>query len=420
MTARLRLVNEAVEPEFADPSAPLLPRPVHYLGSAASALTELEPESWRAHRRLVGERPSCGDPSAAAALLERLDEAALTGRGGGHFPTARKLSKARDGGAVLVVANGAEGEPLSRKDAALLELRPHLVLDGLACVAEVVGARSAVVWLHEGGHAARGAVTRALAEREGHEKEPAMRVALGPDHYLSGESSAALSAVSGGPALPGFRRSPGTSGLVHNVETLARVGLLARGVAATDTVLVSASHGDAIVVLELPDRCAIADAVTAASGSAPVQAVLAGGYGGSWMSWPNARRLPLAEASLRTRGLSLGAGVLHALPAGMCGLARAAVITSTLAAASARQCGPCLHGLAAMASSMSALVRGGRRRRGELARLESFVAAVRGRGACHHPDGAARMVASALDVFQDDVQAHLRGRCLHGTDNRRG
>lgn len=421
MTARLRLVDDAGEPEFSAASeTPLLPRPVHYLGSSPGTLTELEPESWRAHRHNVGERPSCGDPATAAALLERLDEAALTGRGGGHFPTARKLSAARAGGAGLVVANGAEGEPLSRKDTALLELRPHLVLDGLACVAEVVGAQSAVVWLHEGGHAARGAVTRALAERGGHAKEPAMRVAYGPDHYLTGESSAVLSGVSGGQPVPAFRRAPGTSGLVHNVETLARIGLLARGVAAAETVLVSASHNGAIVVLELPGQCAIADAVTAASGSAPVQAVLTGGYGGSWISWSHARRLPLAEASLRARGLSLGAGILHALPAGMCGLARAAAITSTLAAASARQCGPCLHGLAAMASSMSALARGGRRRGGEVARLESFVAAVRGRGACHHPDGAARMVASALHVFQDDVQAHLRGRCLHGSGRASG
>ncbi|HET6878511.1 MAG TPA: NADH-ubiquinone oxidoreductase-F iron-sulfur binding region domain-containing protein [Jatrophihabitans sp.] len=418
MNARLRLVGTADVPETEALPGALLPGPVHYLGESSGALTELEPESLSAHRRRVGERPSCTGP-AGSALLEALDEAALTGRGGGHFPTARKLQAARAAGATVVVANGAEGEPLSRKDAALLELRPHLVLDGLACVAEFVGARSAVVWLHESAHPARAAVARALAERQGHEKEPALRIALGPDHYLTGESSAVLRGVSGGPALPVFRRAPGTSGLVHNVETLARTGLLVRGVAAADTVLVSASHERAIVVLEVPDQCGLADAATAATGSAPVQALLVGGFGGSWVPWTQARHLPLAESSLRAHGLSLGAGVLHALPAGSCGLARAASIAATLSAASARQCGPCLHGLAAIASSMSALVRGGRRHRGEVARLEAFVATVRGRGACNHPDGAARMVASALRVFEEDVSAHLRGRCLHATAGRR-
>lgn len=420
MTARLRLVPAADLPEAYEDFGCLLPQPVHYVGDGAGALTELEPESFQAHRRRLGERPSCVPRDHAAALLDALDDAALTGRGGGHFPTARKLRAARQAGPGLVVANGAEGEPLSRKDTALLELRPHLVLDGLACVAEIVGARSAAVWLHESAYPARVAVARALAERTVHEEEPAIRIAVGPDHYLTGESSAVLRGVSGAPALPSFRRTPGSGGLVHNVETLARIGMLARGEPAGESVLVSASGAGSIVVLELPGQCLMSDAVAAGTGGAPTQAVLVGGWGGNWIPWSEAGRIPLAESSLRAQGLSLGAGILHALPTDRCGIALAASIASSLAAASARQCGPCVFGLAAIASSLALLARGGRRSRRELGRLSRFLELVQGRGACHHPDGAARMVVSAMRVFADDVEAHLHGRCLHLPGKRHG
>lgn len=405
----------------------LLGTPVHYVRAGTEALGELEPEHLAAHRRRLGSRPDLrGRPGAA--FLDRLDDTSLTGRGGGHYPTAAKwrrvlAARAAHPDGPIVVANGAEGEPLSRKDAALLEFRPHLVLDGLACAAEVLGAGEAVLWLHKDAHAARAAVTRALAERSTHHPDdPPIRVALGPNHYLTGESSTLVNALSGRPARPSLARVPaaqsgvdGRPTLVQNVETLARAAVLARGLAA-DSVLLTMATDRHLVVGEFADHRTLAAAVTSTLGAPVPQAVLMGGYGGRWLPW-DATHTPLRSYLHRTAATTLGAGVVAILPDGTCGLERTATIAAYLADSSARQCGPCRFGLPAVAE-LAADLADTRARRRDARRLERFLAEVSGRGACHHPDGAVRLVASALEVFAEDVEAHLRRRCMHRPSRR--
>ena len=81
-----------------------------------------------------------------------------------------------------------------------------------------------------------------------------------------------------------------------------------------------------------------------------------------------------------------------------------------LANESAGQCGPCVHGLAAIADSICAMADGVAHQR-ERDRVLRWTAEIRGRGACHHPDGAARFVESALAVFAAELESHRRGRC---------
>ena len=44
-------------------------------------------------------------------------------------------------------------------------------------------------------------------------------------------------------------------------------------------------------------------------------------------------------------------------------------------------------------------------------RLRARAGLLPGRGACAHPDGVSRLVASALRVFADEVDRHLISRC---------
>jgi NADH:ubiquinone oxidoreductase subunit F (NADH-binding) len=409
-----------------DGGGPLLGGPVSYRDGSGEPVTSLVPQALTEHLSWCGQRPAAVG-AAGAVLLGDVRSTGLTGHGGGHFPVADKwLAALGAGGGGVVIANGAEGEPGSVKDRALLQLRPHLVLDGLASAAELVDADEVVIWLCEDDLRTRRAVEGAVAERRSAGlSEPAPRVVTGPARYVSGESSAIISSVAGGPALPRFRREPaaragddGRPALVHNVETLAMVGRVARlrSHGYRPTTLLSIAHGDRRTVVEVDPSAALEEVVGAVTGPSlaePPQALLIGGYGGTWLSWQELSGVSASESSLRAKGLSLGAGVLIPVAADECGLSQACEIAAYLAASSARQCGPCLFGLRSVADVLAELVDGHARGR-DLARLDRYLGEISGRGACHHPDGAVRMIRSAIATFATDVESHLRSRrCLY-------
>ena len=106
----------------------------------------------------------------------------------------------------------------------------------------------------------------------------------------------------------------------------------------------------------------------------------------------------------------VGAGVLAELPAGRCGLAETARVARYLALESAGQCGPCFNGLPRIAAALAdlSLARPAPQPLADVRRWSGLVA---GRGACHHPDGFTRFVASALAVFGPELERHARGQC---------
>jgi len=376
------------------------------------------------HERVHGPlpRPRAADVIAAA------ERAGLRGRGGADFPTARKLRAVAERRRTTVVVNASETEPASGKDKLLLSRMPHLVLDGAVLAASAVGAREVIVKLGERAHDALASIEGAVAVRTG--DPAAFKFAIGPDRYVAGEESAVIHFLNGGDAKPTFvpprpyeRGYQGRPTLVQNPETLAQLALIARyGPDWFREVGTEADPGSALVtitgavrspgVYELAFGTPMNDLVAAAGGSTePLQALLVGGYFGTWVQAARALRLRLAREDLNSVGCSLGSGVLIALGESSCGLHESARVISYLAAESAGQCGPCVFGLRAIADAATGLAQGVAHAR-ERERLERWSTEIRGRGACHHPNGAARFIESALDVFGAEIDWHQRERCI--------
>lgn len=206
----------------------------------------------------------------------------------------------------------------------------------------------------------------------------------------------------------------GSPTLVQNVETLAHLALIARhgpgwfrqrGTRTEPGTMLATIHsGGRPLVMEVELGTPLADVVTDGA------AVLIGGYHGSWVPMVTALTLTLDNRTLSHQHAALGAGVLAVLPRQVCGLIETARVTHYLAAESAGQCGPCLNGLPAIAAAMAELA-GSRPRRGTIQDIQRWADLVTGRGACHHPDGTARLVRSALTVFTTELNRHAAGHC---------
>ena len=153
----------------------------------------------------------------------------------------------------------------------------------------------------------------------------------------------------------------------------------------------------------------------AGGASAPLQALLLGGYFGRWADAAAAAPPPFSAAGLAALDAGIGAGLIAALPRDACGLAETARVVRYLADESAGQCGPCLFGLDAVAGEVQRLAEG---RTSSLATLQRWLGQVDGRGACSHPDGTVGMIRSALSVFAAELEQHARGWCC-GTGRAR-
>jgi NADH:ubiquinone oxidoreductase subunit F (NADH-binding) len=371
--------------------------------------------------------PRLRSAAGGAGFVEEVAAAGLRGRGGGWFAVERKWRAALAGaGPRVVVANGAEDEPGSRKDRHLIATAPHLVLDGALCSALALGAGTVRLYVNCRAVGASAALGAALAQARAAGLTAGLDVELvqAPAGYVAGEDSAAVEYLQTGTAQPRIKPPfPAQAGwddrptVVHNVETLAHVALIARGGATAFR-----EHGTAgtpgTMLLTLPAECvapgvvevpvgARLDEVLAGPGggflAGPARGVQVGGPSSGWLG-PDSFGVRLDPEAVASAGSSLGCGAVRVLAADHCAVD---AVTSTSEFFAREQCGkcpPCRMATQFVHRVSLGLLDGKGVTAAQLDTAPTLIAQVR-------PNTACSLVTfpSAREVFAADFARHLAG-----------
>jgi NADH:ubiquinone oxidoreductase subunit F (NADH-binding) len=388
------------------------------------------------------------------ATIAEIDAAGLRGRGGGGFPTGRKWRSVRDapGTHRYVVANGAEGEPGTFKDRAILRANPYQVLEGVAIAAVTVGAREAFIGCKASFEPELARLQAAAQEMVDADllQDVTITLVAGPDEYLFGEETGLLEVIEGNEPLPrvvrpfehglfatspqlGWQSHSGEAGhrhahnanptVVNNVESLAHATWImlhgadefrSLGTERSPGTLVFTVSGDVRTegVRELPMGTPLGEVIDTIGGGVAdgraVKMVLSG------VANPVMTRAHLTTPTefdaLSSAGGGLGSGGFVVYDDTMCAVAVAQEYSRFLSVESCGQCPPCKLQSNRITGALQELL-DGHDVDAQLPIVRRSLETVTDGNRCYLAIEEQQVVASLLQSFPDDVRAHQAGTC---------
>jgi NADH-quinone oxidoreductase subunit F len=382
-----------------------------------------------------------------AATIECITAAGLRGRGGGGFPTGRKWAgiASQESGRRYLVCNGAEGEPGTFKDRALLRANPYQFVEGLLIAAMAIDAADVFVCLKARFERERAAVTRAVQEFQaaGVCTDCTVNVVAGPDEYLFGEEKAMLEVIEGKPPLPrrfapyeqglfatvpqqGWEGGAGAAGsghsnptLVNNVETLSNVPhILARGsewfrsmgTAESPGTIVATVVGDVVapdvgeVEFGTPLRAVIDAIGSGVSVGRSVKAVFSGVA--NTVVTSEQLDTPVSYEGFAAIGSGVGSAGFIVLDDTACMVDAAYRFSRFLAIESCGQCPPCKLGSTEITAALER-IETGTGSDSDLASIQIWLERVTDGNRCYLAVEEQVLVSSVLRAFPEEFAEHL-------------
>jgi NADH:ubiquinone oxidoreductase subunit F (NADH-binding) len=386
------------------------------------------------------------------ATIAVVAAAGLRGRGGAGFPTATKWSSVvgASSGRRYLVCNGAEGEPGTFKDRALLRHNPYQLVEGVVIAAHVIGAAETFICLKARFVDELAAVTRAVEEFQtsGLCGDCTVNIVAGPDEYLYGEEKAMLEVIEGKPPLPrqlapyeqglfaaspqlGWEAGPhtgpaGAGGanptVVNNVETLSNLPHLlahgvdwfrSRGTADSPGTVVATVVGDvaapgvAEVELGTPLREVIERAGGGPLAGRSVKAVFSGVSNA--VVTADQLDVPLTYEGFAAIGSGMGAAGFIVYDDTACMVDAAYRFSRFLAIESCGQCPPCKLGSSEITAALERIETGAGSD-DDLATLQTWLARVTDGARCYLAVEEQQLVSSVLRAFPDEFADHIESR----------
>jgi NADP-reducing hydrogenase subunit HndC len=376
-------------------------------------------------------------------VLEEIKKSNLRGRGGGGFPTGIKWETTRNapGEPKYVVVNCDEGDPGAYMDRSIMEGNPHGVLEGLIIGAHAIGSHEGFIYVRQEYPIAYENTIQAIKQAEecgclgenilGSGFDFEVRVHRGAGAFVSGESTALMSAIEGKVGEPKLKYIhtavsgiKGRPSCLNNVETWANVPLIInKGADWFSSIGTDGSKGTKIFSLvgkvnntglvEVPMGMTLRQLIYDIGGGIPngkkFKAVQTGGPSGGVIPEQHLDT-PIDFDELTKLGSMMGSGGTVVMDEDTCMVDTARYFISFCCEESCGKCIPCREGLRMLREILTDICEG-RGQEGDIEAIEDIAEVMRDASLCALGTTAANPALSTLRYFRDEYEAHIKEKC---------
>lgn len=384
-------------------------------------------------------------------VCDIIDLSELRGRGGGGFPTGKKLMVALNTGSdqKYLVCNADESDPGAFMNRAIIESDPHRIIEGIAIASYAIGAKNAFIYIRSDYTHSKSLLASAIAgaKEYGFLGENIFKsgfnltihIRQGAGAFVCGEETALIASIEGFKGYPRAKPPyPAESGIgghptvVNNVETLANIpSIIENGPQWYKSIGTKESKGTKVFSIsgkstfrgfvEIPMGSTLSvlvnDIAAGVRNEKKLKAVQLGGPSGICIP-ASELDIQVGFESLQEIGFSIGLGGMIILDEDTCMVNLSKYFMGFLQKESCGKCIPCREGTRRMLQILEEVTRRPlegsthetlQRFKG-VVELENLAEVIRDTSLCGLGQNAPNPVLSSLKWFREEYEEHIFDR----------